>query len=393
MSSAIEVAKGLGTSLSRESWRAKLVEKKNLIDKKSNQDNFDFFSALIQDKKTSGSIPGITDDIRKILQVLEPRPLFVINALVNIPKENFRKVKRTVVYTGGINKVHAGQLLGCRHEEIAEILKEIKLREIIPGWFSITEKSQSGRIPIFRGGLIMMQSCGSLEFNSFCDGLRRYISRHFDAIAPPEVIIHMLHLLGFRVENNIVSYTGEEYIELGRSDKSILELLDKQGPVLSFQEIVEHFLSKGFSFPTATSRILPISPIIEKIEQGIYKLRGYNETWHDLESVRARQEEFTRSAEVLYGLDGIIRYRVNVGAWEMGGVLSVSRSCQQLPDLGEGWPVFIGDKKVGIAIRDDSFIWGLSPAFNEIGIKFGDRVELAFNTWNEQRIQVRLVEE
>jgi len=239
----------------------------------------------------------------------------------------------------------------------------------------------------------MIQSCGPLEFDSFCDGLRRYISRHFDAIAPPEVILHMLLLIGFKVENNIVSFTGEQRVELGRSDKAILELLDKKGPVLSYQEIVEHILSKGFSFPTATSRIMPGSPIIEKIEQGIYKLRGYNETWHDIESVKARQEEFTRSAEISYGLDGIIRYRVNVGVWEIGGVLSVSRSCQQLPDLGEGWPVYVADKKVGVATRDDSLIWGLSPAFNEIGIKLGDRVELAFITWNEQKIEVRLIKE
>jgi Bacterial RNA polymerase, alpha chain C terminal domain./Sigma-70, region 4. len=393
ISSALEAAKELGSSLSKESWRSRLLEKEILINDKLDQDNFDFFCALIKDKKTSQSIYGVTNDIKKILYIKEPRPLFVINALTNIPKENFRKIKRAVVFTGGISKAQAGQLLGCKHEETAEILKEINLCEIIPGWFSLSEKLQSGWMPIFRGGLIMIQSCGPLEFDSFCDGLRRYISRHFDAIAPPEVILHMLLLIGFKVENNIVSFTGEQRVELGRSDKAILELLDKKGPVLSYQEIVEHILSKGFSFPTATSRIMPGSPIIEKIEQGIYKLRGYNETWHDIESVKARQEEFTRSAEISYGLDGIIRYRVNVGVWEIGGVLSVSRSCQQLPDLGEGWPVYVADKKVGVATRDDSLIWGLSPAFNEIGIKLGDRVELAFITWNEQKIEVRLIKE
>ena len=393
ISSALDVAKGLGLSLSKVSWLSNLVEKGILIDEKSSQDNFDFFCALIRDKKTSQSISGISDDVHRILHILEPRPLFVINALASIPKENFRKITRTVVYTGGINRVQAGRLLGCRPEETEDILREINLCEIIPGWFSLKEKRQSGRMPLFRGGLIMIQSCGPLEFTNFCDGLRRYISRHFDAIAPPEVVMHMLRLLGFNVDNNLVSFTGDQHIELGTSDKAILELLDKKGPVLSFQEIVEHILSKGFSFSTATSRIMPGSPIIEKVEQGIYKLRGYNETWHDLESVRARQEEFTRSAEVSYGLDGIIRYRVNIGTWEIGGVLSVSRSCQQLPDIGEGWPVFVGNKKVGVATRDDSLIWGLSPAFTEIGIKFGDRVELAFITWNEQKIEVRLVEE
>lgn len=394
ISGSFEVAKELGTALSKEAWESQLIERKILLDGGLQQNSFELFCALIKNKSTSKSIFGIPENVLIILKNPKTYSIYVINALNNIPKEKFRQVNRIVKFTGGIQKSHAEQIIGCDPDETAEILKVNHMIEIIPDWFSIAGEVGLGKnTPLFRAGLIMMQACGPLEFESFCDGLRRYISRHFDTIAPPEVVSLLLKKVGFKIENNIVSYDGENLVELARSDVLILDLLKEKGPVLSFQEIVEFYLDAGLSFATPTTRVMPASPTIEKIEQGLYKLRGSKVTWQQLESAKSRQDDYSRNVEVTYGLDGIIRYRVNVGTWALGGVLSISRSGQPLPDFQEGWPIYVNREKLGIARRDDLLIWGLSPAFHKLGVKVGDRLELAFDTWNEPRIDIRVVEE
>lgn len=284
--------------------------------------------------------------------------------------------------------------MGFNLVETIEILKAIGLSEVTPGWFSSSAEIELNRnTPLLRGGLIMMQSCGPLPFESFCDGLRRYISRHYEALAPTEVIHYCLRNLGFKIENNLVSYEGEYKVNVSTSDSMILDLFLEKGKVSSFQEIVDFYLANGLSFATATIRVMGESPIVEKIEQGFYKLRGSKVSWQDVETAKSRQEEYARNAEVAYGLDGIIRYQLTLGAWAAAGVLSISRSCQPLPDFNEGWPVFANNEEVGIARRDNDLIWGLSPALKKLGSRPGDRVELAFDTWNQPRINIRTIEE
>ena len=136
---------------------------------------------------------------------------------------------------------------------------------------------------------------------------------------------------------------------------------------------------------------MPRSPIIEKVEYSLYKLRGSEVSPQDIETAKSRQEENAKNPEVIYGTDGIIRYRLTLGSWATGGVLSISRSVRPLPDFREGWPVFVDDEEVGTARRDDYLIWGLTAALNRLGAKMGDRVELAFDIFTGPRINLRIV--
>jgi len=394
ISTALEVAKEMGTSLSRDGWKSELIERKILADGDKNYESFDFFCALLKHKDTSKAISGIPENVRTILKTPGTAPVYVMNYLSKGKKEEQRKVLRTVRYTGGIAEEHVRQILECEPGETPGILHSMNLTEVIPGWFTLAgEFVLAKNTPLFRAGLIMMQACGPLPFESFCDGLRRYISRHFEALAPAEVVGSMLKSFGFNIEKNMVSYEGEERVIIEGSEKLLLELLKEKGPVLNFQEMVEFYLDKGISSATPTTRIMPDSPIIERIDQGLYKLRGRAVTWQEIESARSRQEAFNRNAEVTYGLDGIIRFQVTLGSWTNGGVLSISRTQQPLPEFQEGWPVFVEGENVGTARRDDLLIWGLGPAFKKLGVKLGDRIELAFDTWEEPRIMIRIVKE
>jgi len=394
ISTSFEIAKEMGSSLSKDSWKQDLIKRQILIDKDQNYLSFDIFTALIKNKVSSKGLFGIPENVQIILGSDRSHPIFVINALKNNIQKEFKKIKRIIKFTGGINIKHAEQILGCEPNETVAFLKAIDLQEVFPGWFTIVEKTElSMNTPIFRAGLIMLQSCGPLAFESFCDGLRRYISRHYDALAPTEVTSKFIMNFGFKINNSVVTYEGNERVVLSKSDTLFIDLLLDKGPVLSFQDIVEYYLAKGFSFPTATLRVMGESPVVEKIEQGFYKLRGSKVNWQDIENAKLRQDNYSRNAEVIYGLDGIIRYRITIDSWAAGGVLSISRSSQPLPDFNDGWPVFVQNEELGAARRDENLIWGLSPAFAVLDVKFGDRIELAFDTWDKPRINVRIVEE
>lgn len=394
ISTAFEVAKELGMSLSKDTWKSELIKRKILTDSEQDYLSFNNFCALIKNKKTSLSIFGIPENVITILRNHQVLPIYVLNAIDKGIKSELREIKRIIKFTGGIAKAHAQQILGYNSEETTGILDAFGIRELIPGWFVNTGEVSLGKdTPLLRAGLIMMQVCGPLDFETFCDGVRRYISRLYDTIAPPEVLRYVLKGFGFNINENIVSYKGEESVKLGGSDQLLLDLVKEKGPVLSYVEIVEFYAGKGYSFATATARIMPKSPIIEKYEHGLYKLRGSKITWQDIESAKSRQEAFSRDAEVIYGLDGIIRYLINVGSVEIGGVLSISRSSQPIPDFPDGWPIYVDGVNLGLARRDESLIWGLSPAFNVLGVKLNDRIELAFNTWQQPRIDIRIVKE
>jgi hypothetical protein len=46
------------------------------------------------------------------------------------------------------------------------------------------------------------------------------------------------------------------------------------------------------------------------------------------------------------------------------------------------WSMIYHDESFGEAKMDESYLWGLPKIFKKLGIQIGDRIELAFNTWN-----------
>lgn len=393
ISTAFEVAKELGGSLSKDNWKSELIKRKILTDSEQEYQSFDYFCALIKNKHTSRSVFGIPENVKTILTNHQSHPIYILNAIEKGIKTELREIKKIIGFTGGIAQAHAQQILGYSSAETAGILNVYSIDELIPGWFTFNGEVSLGKnTPLLRAGLIMMQACGPLDFETFCDGLRRYISRHYDTIAPPIVLRSLLKSCGFNIEGDLVSYSGEERVILGGSDQLLIDLLKEKGPVLNYQEIIEFYSGKAYSFATATARVMPKSPLLEKIEQGLYKLRGSKVTWQEIESAKSRQEALSSDAEVIYGLDGIIRYRVNVNSIAIGGVLSISRSKQPLPDFDDGWPVYVNGENLGLARRDESLIWGLSPAFTKLGVKLNDRIELAFDTWQQPKIEIRIIE-
>ena len=394
LQSSFLFAEEMGEDLSKTVWRSTLLDKKivsgNIV--LGENDAFDILCALIKD---SASLPAHVSIPRNVKQIINSKEkLKNLKALSDLTTIQKKKIQRIVNFTGGIHISQASEIVGIDPESTADLLNSLGYKEIIDNWFSLKSVILiNSRNPILNAGLSMINACGELKFETFCDGIRRYISRNKYVISPNSVMLYFLQLLGFSIQHDIVYYDGHLKGNLTGSEKIFLELIKEKGPVISFQEIIDRYLKEGYSASTATLRIMGLSPIVERVDEGLYILRGSNYSFQDVETSRSRQEIFSKDAQVSYCLDGTIKYVLNVNTWAYQGVISISRSCQQLPSLDDGWPVYINGLQKGKALRNESLIWGLGPAFNAIGIMNGDRIELTFDSREAPKIFVRKINE
>jgi hypothetical protein len=389
---ALNVAEQLEGGLSKARWKAELQNNK-LLEKQSSSKTIDRLLATLSDKNLPGELFKIPTNVALILNRTTDIPVFVMRAIKDIPKEKFREIDRIVKYTAGIQKEMANEILGCKPEELSAILAHRGLEEVETGWFSIREiPEKKSKQPLLEAGLRMWHTCGSLEFGTFFEGLQRYVSRHYDALAPAEIVVHYLEKIGFKIEERRVLYKGEETARLSGAEEIAVNIIDDLGPVVSFLELVDGFLAKGYSAASATTKVMKESAVVERIELGFYKKRGVPISEGDLEVAKSRQETADREPAILITSDGKVRYQTTVNTWALGGVLSIGKLSEYLPDLSDGCPVYVGDKECGNLTRSENLIWGLTNAFNELEIKFGDYIELEFDKKKPLKAQVNMLQ-
>ena len=389
-------ADDLGDELSLLAWRSFLLSKQIYSNECifEGYSSFEVMCAILKNENIRKHNLPISPSIALILSCDSDLSVREINALSGVSSVNKREILKIIKYTGGVNISNAAQILGSSISDSKFILSSLGLSEIESDWFSFSKAILPKQFPLRTGAYVLMEACGPLPFEVFCDGVRRYIGRHFPSLAPKELIKHVLLLAGFSINNDFVSLSESVHGYLSDSEILFLKLIREKGPVVSFPEIIDFYIENGFSSATASSRIMGQSAIVERIDTGFYTLRGLKYTSQDLETTRSRQGVYLKDPLVTYGLDGLTRYQITIGSWSLGGTLSVCRSCLPIPDLSDGWDAFIDNspEKFGKIIRDDNLIWGLGPVFNALNIKLGDRVELVFDTWSTPKVTVRVID-
>lgn len=392
INTALAIGKKLEGGLSNARWKEDL-QKNKLIDKQSSSKTMDRLLAVLSDKNLPKDIINIPTNVSLILNRTTDIPVFVMRAIEDIPKEKFREVDRIVKFTAGIQKNRAIEILGCLPEELNGILAYRGLEEVSPVWFSIRENpAEKSKQPLLEAGLRMWHNCGSLDFETFYEGLQRYVSRHYDSLAPAEIVVHYLEKVGFHIEEGRVLYKGDVTARLSGSEEIAVKIIDELGPVVSFLELVEGFLARGYSAASATSKVMKESVVIERVEPGFYKKRGVPISERDLEVAKARQENADREPVILITADGKVRYQTIVNTWALGGVLSIGKLSDYLPDLSDGCPVYVGGKDCGNISGTENLIWGLTTAFKELGVKFGDYIELEFDKRKRLKVQINMLQ-
>lgn len=299
--------------------------------------------------------------------------------LDEIPLEKKRKIRQIVIYRGGIELQQAMSMLKVSKELALEVLEEQDLNEIGRGWFSLRSiKPEKRNFPLKFAGLKMLAVTNELDFDLFYDGLCKHSSRYFESIAPPDIISCVIKKMGFEIENHIVTTKLSTFGVLAESEKCFINIVRGNGNVASFLEIAEGFFANNLSLPSV-SKVTGTSPIVEKVDNGFYKLRGWDISWEEIEEAHKRQKKITQNEEISYGLDGVLGVKITLTSYSyLTGVFYANR----FKDLSGQWKVIHKSGSISHAKMDGSFIWGLSACLEELKVKIGDRIELAFNTWN-----------
>jgi len=122
--------------------------------------------------------------------------------LMNIPKKERRKIRRKVLFTGGITVKEASKILS-KDERVAVLaLKDLNLQKVDDEWSTfnrLAKDEDNSRIPLRIAGLKMLAVNPIMDIDSFHDGLLRHASRFYAGIAPIYVIEHVLPILGFEI--------------------------------------------------------------------------------------------------------------------------------------------------------------------------------------------------
>lgn len=302
--------------------------------------------------------------------------------LRNILPRLIRKIKRKVHFTGGIDIKEASKILSEDEGATELVLRKINLMKIDEYWYSLKTydtESDTSKIPLWTAGMKMLAVKTDINLDTFYDGLRRYANRFYPSIAPINVVSHALKLLGFEINDQQIVSTEQSHKNiLSQSEKSLVLAISNNDGVASFLEIAEEFFLQNLSLP-AVSVTLKRSPIAEKVEEGFYKLRGTEISWQQIDAAKRRQKRYSQDEKISHGLDGIVRIRltVNIYAYLAGVVGSYG-----IKGMTGSWSVIYNNESFGEAKMDETYLWGLPKIFKKLDVRLGDRIELAFNTWN-----------
>jgi hypothetical protein len=233
----------------------------------------------------------------------------------------------------------------------------------------------------------MLQYCGRLSTDDICCGLRLAVSRTRFPVPPPNVMEEILALYGYQQENKL--WYCDEHLneELSRGERVIKQCIDRHGPVVHHSQLAEAFVESELSFPSLHAT-LRRSPIFDRIDRGLYKLRGQSVSRQDIERAEFASEATRLNPRVEYDKSGNITVTATLSVISLGvGVLTSS----QFPNLSGDWGCFAEGDRFGELQATENEFRHLGPALEHLGCQPEDRVKLTFNTW-ERTVEIEKVQ-
>ncbi|MFW6116904.1 MAG: DNA-directed RNA polymerase subunit alpha C-terminal domain-containing protein [bacterium] len=286
MQTALLTAEDIGLDITYESWRRRILYC-GLVGswtagRYSTMDPIETMIAvcnLVADRGISElTIPANLEYALELATSGSPRtPAKIARIRKSLAPETARLVRRHTRFTGA---VHAGWLAKEIDESLgrtAEILRALDYELVSGNWFA--PRSRAYRLeltedgPFGRAVAKMTQYCGPLSTDSICSGLRHWVSRTRFPVADPEVMERILSMYEYRLDDGHWQYEVETDEQLTRSETIIKQCIDECGPVVRRSQLKAAFAESDLSV-SSLSYTLRRSPIFERIDRGLYKLRG-----------------------------------------------------------------------------------------------------------------------
>ena len=319
-----------------------------------------------------------------------------------LPNEIRRLINRHTKFSGGAYTTWLSQEMEMELEEVIDILQGLGYRVLSKGWF-IPNPSQISYSDAFHRCLRkMFQYCGRLGIDDICAGIRHAVSRSGYSepeylankgtvqsrsvfpVPPPDVVAEILRVSGYQCDDELYSWTDSYDEKLSKGETIIMNCIEQTGPVLHHTELIQAFIESDLSVPSLHAT-LKRTPLFHTIEFGLYKLRGQEVTYQDIERAKAAGRPQSLRPEIEYDIEGNIIVSVTLSAIAVG---SGTILCERFPDLsGADWKCYVNGKRMGELSAVENEFRRLKKPFELLNCQPGERVKLTFNTW-ERTVEI-----
>jgi len=316
---------------------------------------------------TADELPGVP---AKKLQVIRELP-------TKIRKEICRHTR----FSGGVQARWLSREIDYELQQTEEILQALGYSKVNGDWFipgRVELKEELNRLDVMDHSLRKLtQYCGPLSVENICSGIRHAISRTRYPAPTPVVMREILKISGYTTEENLYYWDGNVDEELSRGEEIILECLKKNGCVIHHAEIAQAFIDSELSFPSIHAT-LNRTPIIEKIDTGLYKLRGMIVSANDIERASNAGDRIPVNMVVEYEKTGKIKIGLSLGILAVGTGVIFS---ENLPNLVGKWKCVVGEKKFDEIMVTENEIRKLLKPISTLKCDVADRINFTFDTW------------
>ena len=327
-------------------------------------------------------------------------PAKILHAVDTLSDDLKKLINRHTKFSGGVYARWLSQEMEMELEEVTNILQGLGYKVRSKGWFT-PNPSQISYSDVFHRCLRQMfQYCGRLGIDDICAGIRHGISRSGSSVPaylagkgtdgsvfpvpPPDVIAEILRINGYQCENELYYWEGTYEEKRNAGEIIIMNCLEQIGPVLHHSELVHAFIESNLSLPTL-SVTLNYSPLFDKVESGLYKLRGREVTYQDIERAKAAGKPQSLRPEIEYDTEGNIIVSVTLSAIAVG---SGTILCERFPDLsGSDWECYVGSERTGELRAAENEFRRLKKPFELLNCQPGERLRFTFNTW-ERAVEI-----
>ena len=312
-----------------------------------------------------------------------------------LPEKVRKLINRHAKFSGGVYDRWLSQEIGTELEEVRDILHGLGYRVVAEGWFVPNSLRVSYHEVFHRCLRKMLQYCGKLSIDDICAGIRHGVSRSgfseptyltskeitqvrsMFPVPPPSVMVEVLRIYKYQRKEELYYWDGEIDEKLSAGETIIMNCLKVIGPVLHYSELALAFTESDLSIPTLNAT-LDGSPLFDKVNTGLYKLRGGEATLQDIERAKAAAGPQSLRPEIGYDAKGniIVSLTLRTVALASGAIF-----CEQFPNLSDKWPCYVNGKEAGELIATEKEFRHLRKSFELLDCKPGDRLKFIFNMW------------
>lgn len=309
-------------------------------------------------------------------------PAKALMIIMDLSKEVKNQVHRHACFTGSVNLRWLSHEFNYSMNKTKDILNALGYKQINKDWFYYDRlrkrKTLNKRDTLEHTLRKMIQYCGPLDVGNLCSGLRHAVSRTRYPVPPPVVLQIILEKIGYSYEEGLWFWDGEIDEPLNQGEQLIFTCLKEKGSVVHHSELAQAFIESKLSFASLHAT-LKRTPLIERFDYALYKLRGLKVSPDEIERANNEGEKVPVNLDVVPKKTGIIDIFGSLGILPIGTGVFYS---DNLPNLIGEWQCIVGDIKFDNLKVTKNEIKGLLEPFTYLECEVGDRVCISFNTWD-----------